>query len=110
MISSTLAAASYPHVTIINKLSRGVIKQLRQRPGKDIWLFGGGELFRHLLTLAMVDTIELAIAPVLLGGGIPFLPPPAPSCQLTLTEQRRYEQSGIVWLSCQITPRSAYEV
>ncbi|WP_322512923.1 dihydrofolate reductase family protein [Chloroflexus sp.] len=53
VISSTLAASSYPHMTIINELSRDVIEQLRRRPSKDIWLFGGGELFRHLLTLDM---------------------------------------------------------
>lgn len=104
VVSTTLAAADHPHVTIINELSCHAIEQLRQRPGKDIWLFGGGELFRHLLGLDTVDTIELAIAPVLLGGGIPFLPAPAPSRRLTLTEQRRYEQSGIVWLSYRIEP------
>lgn len=104
VVSTTLAAVDYPHVTIINELSRHAIEPLRQRPGKDIWLFGGGELFRHLLELDMVDTIELAITPVLLGGGIPFLPAPGPSRRLTLTEQRWYEHSGIVWLSYQIEP------
>ncbi|WP_298402929.1 dihydrofolate reductase family protein [uncultured Chloroflexus sp.] len=109
VVSTTLTAADHRNVTIINELSHHSIEQLRQRPGKDIWLFGGGELFRHLLALDVVDTIELAIAPVLLGNGIPFLPAPGPSRQLTLTEQRRYEQSGIVWLSYRIEPAAPQE-
>jgi dihydrofolate reductase len=38
----------------------------------DIWLFGGGALFRTLLDAGLVDVVELAVMPVLLGGGIPL--------------------------------------
>ena len=53
------------------------LKDLKKRSGKDIWLMGGGSLFGSLLDLAMVDTVEVAIIPVVLGAGIPLLPPPA---------------------------------
>ena len=51
-----------------------VVKELRERPGKDICLFGGGELFRSLLAAGLVDRVEVGIIPVLLGDGIPLLP------------------------------------
>ena len=45
----------------------------------------------------MVDTVEVAIIPVLLGGGIPFLPTPARQTKLKLTGHRVYK-TGIVLL------------
>jgi dihydrofolate reductase len=60
--------------------------------------FGGGELFRSLLELGCVDTVEPAIIPVILDGGRPFLPGPALRRRLSLTETRVYEKSGIVLL------------
>jgi dihydrofolate reductase len=44
---------------------------MRAEPGKDIWLFGGGLLFRSLLEARLVDTVEVGVMPVLLGGGVP---------------------------------------
>jgi dihydrofolate reductase len=78
--------------------SEKVLTALRNERGKDIWLFGGGSLFRSLLDIAMVDTVEIAIIPVLLGGGIPLLPTPAAQTQLKLTGHRVYKNSGIVLL------------
>jgi dihydrofolate reductase len=72
--SSSLQAADYPGVEV---LASGVVEEIARRkalPGKDIWLFGGGELFRHLLDAGLVDQVEVALMPTLLGGGIPLLP------------------------------------
>jgi dihydrofolate reductase len=52
---------------------------LRAQPGKGIWLFGGGSLFGSLLAAGLVDTVEVSVIPVLLGGGASLLPPPAAS-------------------------------
>jgi dihydrofolate reductase len=44
-----------------------------------------------------VDTVEVAVIPVLLGGGIPLLPAPADQVKLKLTAHQIYK-TGIVWL------------
>ena len=75
---------------------------LRAEWGKDIWLFGGGSLFRSLLDAGLVDTVEVAVMPVLLGGGIPLLPPPAERAKLKLTGQKVYK-AGIVLLEYAVT-------
>ena len=54
-----------------------LVTELKAQPGKDIWLFGGGDLFRSLLGAGLVDGVDAAIVPVLLGEGIPLLPSPA---------------------------------
>ena len=75
-----------------------VVRALKSKPGKDIWLFGGGELLRSLLEMRLVDAIEVAIVPVLLGGGIPLLPAPAQLAQLKLTKHRVYQKTGTILL------------
>ena len=86
-----------PGVSVIRDVSRGNIERIRGEAKKDVWLFGGGELFRSLLALGLVDTVEVAAIPVLLGGGIQLLPQPGPKARLHLTNQRTYP-SGIVML------------
>lgn len=97
--STSLRQEEHPDVTIVADRVAEMLDELRRAPGKGIWLFGGGELFRSLLALDRVDTVELAVVPIVLGGGRPFLPAPAPCRALTLTGQRVYEKCGIVALT-----------
>src|SRR4051794_31569582 len=76
VVSRTLQAADHPSVTIISDKVAEAVEELRRTEGKHIWLFGGGELFRNLLQVGLVDRVEVAVAPVLLGCGIPLLPDP----------------------------------
>lgn len=99
VFSHTLRPEDHPNVTIVSDRAEETLEALRAEPGKDIWLFGGGELFRTLSNAGLVDTVELAIIPVLLGGGLPFLPPPARTMPLELTAHKVYPKTGIVSLA-----------
>jgi len=83
---------------VVNGDPAATVRELKTKPGKDIWLFGGGGLFHSLLEAGLVDTVEPAIVPVLLGEGIPLLPAPGLRTRLTLTRHRLYPKSGIVLL------------
>jgi dihydrofolate reductase len=96
--SRTLNPAEYPDVTIISSDAAEHVRLLKQKTGKDIWLFGGGELCRTLIDAGVVDTFEPAIVPVLLGTGIPMLPPSSKRTKLSLTNHRVYPKSGIIGL------------
>jgi dihydrofolate reductase len=98
VFSRTLRQRDHPSVTIVAENAEETLTALRNKPGKDIWLFGGGSLFRSLLDAALVDTVEVAVIPVLLGGGIPLVPPPAKRVMLKLTGQKVYKKTGIVAL------------
>ena len=95
--SRTLRPDECPQAALSDDAAR-VVGDLRARPGKDIALFGGGELFRSLLSVGLVDEVSVSLIPVLLGGGIPFLPPPADRARLRLKKHRVYEKSGTVGL------------
>ena len=98
VFSRTLPAAVHKGVRIVNDEPREVVAALKAKPGRDIWLFGGGGLFRSLLDAGLVDTVEVAVMPVLLGAGIPLLPPGALT-KLVLNDQKTLAASGIVVLS-----------
>jgi dihydrofolate reductase len=101
VFSRTLKPGEHPHVTVCADAERAVA-QLRTKPGKDIALFGGGELFRSLLAARLVDGVEVSLIPVLLGGGIPLLPSPANRATLRLRGQRVYGKTGTVGLEYDI--------
>jgi dihydrofolate reductase len=98
VFSRTFDAADYPDVTIVSGDQAKILKDLRAQPGKDIWLFGGGKLFSALLDEGLVDTVEVAVIPVLLGGGVPLLPKSAARKKLKLVEQKAFP-TGIILLT-----------
>ena len=103
VFSRTLHQKDHPKVTVVAENAKETLTTLKKASGKDIWLMGGGGLFRSLLDLGMVDTVEVAVIPVLLGGGIPLVPPPGKSAKLKLTNHRLYKKSGIVSLEYAVT-------
>jgi dihydrofolate reductase len=97
VFSRTLRQEDWPGVTVVADGVEETVTALRGEEGKDIWLFGGGSLFRSLLDAGLVDTVEIAVIPVLLGGGTQLLSPPARQTKLKLTGHKVYK-SGIVLL------------
>ena len=79
----------------INQSPATFIRQLRKRPGKNIWLMGGGELARDFLKADLVDELYLGIVPVLLGEGIPLFPSGFPQRNFTLVENKTYSRGMI---------------
>lgn len=98
VFSRTLPAAAHRGVRIVNDDPQEIVAALKAKPGRDIWLYGGGTLFRSLLDAGLVDTVEVAVVPVLLGAGVPLLPAGA-STKLVLADQKILPVSGIVALS-----------
>lgn len=99
VFSRTLRQADHPGVTVVAEGAESVVAALRAEPGEgEIWLFGGGVLFGSLLEAGQVDRVEVTVVPVLLGGGVPLLPPGVPRTALRLADTRTYP-SGMVTLS-----------
>jgi dihydrofolate reductase len=96
VFSRTLRQSDFPQVTIVAEGQKEAVEELRRKPGKEI-LVWGAKLFHGLLQEGLVDALDIGIIPVLLGGGIPLLPPPATLKKLELSGQKIYK-SGIVGL------------
>jgi dihydrofolate reductase len=106
VFSKSLPPKTLKGVRVTKEDAGDVVKALKSQPGRDIWLFGGGALFRSLLDAKLVDTVEVALMPVLLGSGIPLLPPGAPA-KLELVDQKTLPESGIIAISYRVRGRRA---
>jgi dihydrofolate reductase len=109
VVSTTLKPEEHPKVTILSSGVLEAVAAMKARPGpppqKDIWLFGGGVLFRSLLDAGLVDTVEVAVMPVMLGSGIPLLPE-GRRRSLHLEESKTLA-SGILRLKYSVVPEEA---
>ena len=105
--SNTLTPGDAPDAVVIPGDVVETVRTLKLAEGKDIWLFGGGVLFRALLDAGLVDTVEVAQMPVLLGDGIPMLPPGAVAPRLELTDVTSLPASGIVMLTYAVPANAA---
>ncbi|MDJ0752104.1 MAG: dihydrofolate reductase family protein [Ardenticatenaceae bacterium] len=61
------------NVTYVKDNIEAFIVEQKARPGKNIWLVGGGQLNNLFYELGQIDQIILDIIPVILGQGIPLL-------------------------------------
>jgi dihydrofolate reductase len=103
VVSRTLRSGDHPEITIISDVNRDGMQSLRAQSSNDIWLMGGGELFRSLLDLGEVDAVEVSLIPVMLGAGVPLMAPPYRQALLTLSNHKVY-RSGRVSLTYEVRP------
>jgi dihydrofolate reductase len=97
VVSTTLHPAQHDDVTILSSGVAEAVAALKAEPGKDIWLFGGGVLFRSLADAGLVDSVDLTVIPVLLSAGVPLLPEGA-RVRLKLNQSKALP-SGILMLN-----------
>jgi dihydrofolate reductase len=103
VFSRTMKQQDHPRATIVSQSNADWIQALKNQSGKDIWLMGGSQLFRSFLDFGYVDSVEVTVIPVLLGNGIPLLPPPYTPAKLKLFSSKIY-RSGRVSLAYEMQP------
>ena len=96
--SRTLPEGERDGVTFVRDAVPHVRALKREAGEKPLWLWGGGSLFRELATAGLVDGVDVAVIPVLLGGGLPLLPSPGPRLSLKLRAHRLYAATGTLFL------------
>jgi dihydrofolate reductase len=73
------------------------VEKIKNKEGKDIWLFGGASLTSTLMNLKLVDEVHLAVHPILLGGGKPLFHNITERVNLKLLDTKAYS-TGLVSL------------
>ncbi|KAA8484061.1 dihydrofolate reductase [Arcticibacter tournemirensis] len=85
-----------------NSLARA--RQIKNQPGKDIWLFGGASLCEAMMKEGLVDELWLSVHPILLGSGKRLFHEQDRRSYLTLLESKTYE-TGLVSLRYKVENR-----
>ncbi|MFD7548170.1 dihydrofolate reductase family protein [Streptomyces sp. NPDC059816] len=70
VFSRTMTESPNPSVELVADDPVETVRKLKQEPGKDIWLLGGGELAGSLY--GEIDALILKVGPLAIGDGIPL--------------------------------------
>ena len=71
-----------------------LVKELKEKTGKDIWICGGANLIHQLMTKKLIDEYQISIIPTLLGKGIELFGELDKEQKLKLIKTQNY--NGIV--------------
>lgn len=77
------------------------VMKLKNKPGQDIWLYGGASLITTFINLGLVDEFRLSVHPVILGRGKPLFIDIKQRLNLKMVHTRTFS-SGVVQLIYQL--------
>lgn len=84
-------------VEFVNEPIGKFAKRLRARPGKDIWMMGGGGIIASFLDAGEIDEFIIHVIPTFIGEGIPLVAPGHREVELKLLSLKDYPD-GVVRL------------
>ena len=73
------------------------VRSLKEAPGEDIWLVGGGQINTVMLNEGLIDEVVLTVFPLVLGEGIPLFAPGAARSPFETVGCETYETGLIQW-------------
>lgn len=73
------------------------VAEIKQEPGKDIWLYGGASLIKTFIQLGLIDIYRICVHPVALGSGKPLFEELQGRLNLILIKTNVFK-SGVVQL------------
>ena len=82
-------------VEFVNGAIGPLVSRLREQPGKDIWLMGGGEISASFLDEHAIDEFVISVTPMFIGDGIPLIAQRPRHVPLDLHSVERFED-GVV--------------
>jgi len=88
VFSSTLDRAEWSNARLVRRRAEDEVPELKRQPGKNILVFGSGNLCASLQRAALFDEIRLGVNPILIGNGRPLFPPGGAGLRLRLLEAR----------------------
>lgn len=88
---------SYDDATVIGSDIRDTVNEIKKQEGKDIWLYGGAGLIRTFVQTGLIDRYQIAVHPVVLGGGKPLFENLKDRIALKYISSRAFK-SGVVQL------------
>ena len=88
VISGSMTESPDSDVTLVKTDPLDLVRDLKEQPGKHIWLCGGGELATTLYP--EIDALILKVSPFLMGEGNPLFAGSVPLTQLTLADSKLY--------------------
>ncbi|MBD3627445.1 dihydrofolate reductase family protein [Cyclobacterium sp.] len=97
VFSKTLTKSLWENTAIENGDFVEAIKALKQQPGSEMIVYGGGKFVSSLIREKLIDELHLFINPAIIGKGMSIFKEAEPSQKLSLLASRQFA-CGIVVL------------
>jgi dihydrofolate reductase len=104
VFSRTLNEVTWNNARLVRELDVDEITALKQRPGKNIMIFGSGSIVSQLTQRGLIDEYQFVVCPVFLGDGRRLLEGTSKRVKLELLETRQYPSGDF---SLRYAPRAA---
>ncbi len=96
VFSKTLAKADWNNSRLVKEDAPAYVRQLKQEPGKDLFVFGSASLSAGLLREGLFDELRLCLVPVVLGRGNPLFKPGIAKTPMKLIETKTLKTGGVI--------------
>lgn len=95
VISQTMDKADWNNTRIVrNPVAE--LKKLKNEPGKDMYIFGSGQLMASLMEEDLIDEFRICIVPMLLGSGTPLFRDTGTQRKLKLIDTQTLKTGGVI--------------
>ena len=97
VFSKSPMTSDWNNTRVISKNIKEEILKLKQKPGKNITIFGSPTLTKSLINLGLVDEYRFSVSPIVLGTGKSLFKEVKEAIKLKLVEEKKLK-SGVVTL------------
>jgi len=95
VFSRTLKSANWEHSTLVREVDPAAIQAMKREPGKNIIIFGSGEIVSALTRHGLIDEYHFVVCPVLLGGGKTLLNDVGKPTHVKLVESKTFPSGNV---------------
>ena len=100
VFSSTLDATDWENTTLVKGDAVRAMRALKAKPGPDMAILGSGKLVASLAAAGLIDSLQLVVNPVVLGGGKSVFAGLRKPLDFELVKTRKFKNGSIVlWYS-----------
>ena len=96
VFSRTLEKAEWNNTRLVKKDAEKEISQMKQQPGKDMFIFGSADLSSTFIRQGIIDEYRICVTPVILGSGNPLFKTMPERVKLKLVEAKAMKSGGVI--------------
>jgi len=96
VFSRTMTSAAWQNTTLIAEDAVAAIRRMKEEPGPDMTILGSGSLVGQLAGAGLVDTLQVVVNPIALGGGQALFAGLTRPLDLALTGTRVFRNGAVV--------------
>lgn len=96
VFSTTLKNVSWNNSKLFHEINPTEVKKWKDKPGKDMVIFGSGTIVQEMTNLGLIDEYRLLVNPIILGKGKPMFANIKDKQKLKLRETKTFKNGNVL--------------